>query len=161
MATIPPKQDSAIAEQTALRRFLSGREDQVFLVLTLLIGALVGLIVVAFILLTERVGQRLYPQPALRGTVWCSLWSFRSSWATCFTGIVPMRAAAESRKRKAALCAREGRISLRTVSGKFRVNFRICTPIIRHIPRSIAWAAQGSRRCQWSVAPTSTNCSAS
>jgi len=61
MATIPPKQDSAIAEQTALRRFLSGREDQVFLVLTLLIGALVGLIVVAFILLTERVGQRLYP----------------------------------------------------------------------------------------------------
>jgi hypothetical protein len=51
MALIPPKQDLAIAEETALRRFLSGREDQVFLVLTLLIGALDGLIVVAFILL--------------------------------------------------------------------------------------------------------------
>jgi hypothetical protein len=34
---------------------------QVFLVLTLLIGALVGAIVVAFILVTERFGARLYP----------------------------------------------------------------------------------------------------
>ena len=37
------------------------REEQVFLALTLLIGALVGAIVVAFILLTERAGARLYP----------------------------------------------------------------------------------------------------
>src|SRR6266566_1896202 len=37
------------------------REDQVFLVLTLVIGALTGLAVVAFILLTERLGMRLYP----------------------------------------------------------------------------------------------------
>ncbi|HEX2712929.1 MAG TPA: hypothetical protein VHM88_12080 [Candidatus Acidoferrales bacterium] len=37
------------------------REDQVFLLLTLLIGALVGLAVAAFILLTERLGMRLYP----------------------------------------------------------------------------------------------------
>ena len=36
-------------------------EDQVFLVLALVIGALTGLAVVAFILLTERVGLRLYP----------------------------------------------------------------------------------------------------
>ncbi len=41
--------------------FLREREEQVFLVLTLLIGALVGLVVVAFILLTERFGARLYP----------------------------------------------------------------------------------------------------
>src|SRR6267154_4239481 len=41
--------------------FLQQREEQVFLVLTLLIGALVGAIVVAFILLTERFGARLYP----------------------------------------------------------------------------------------------------
>src|SRR2546430_5024812 len=38
---------------------LQDREEQVFLVLTLLIGALVGAIVVAFILLTERFGARL------------------------------------------------------------------------------------------------------
>ena len=37
------------------------REDQVFLVLALVIGALTGLAVVAFILLTERAGMRLYP----------------------------------------------------------------------------------------------------
>jgi CIC family chloride channel protein len=41
--------------------FLRDREEQVFLVLTLLIGALVGLSVVAFILVTERFGARLYP----------------------------------------------------------------------------------------------------
>ena len=36
-------------------------EDQVILVLALVIGALTGLAVVAFILLTERMGMRLYP----------------------------------------------------------------------------------------------------
>src|SRR5260370_17451205 len=41
--------------------FLRNREEQVFLVLTLLIGAIVGMVVVAFILLTERFGARLYP----------------------------------------------------------------------------------------------------
>jgi hypothetical protein len=41
--------------------FLKRREEQVFLVLTLVIGALVGLIVVAFILLTEHAGLRIYP----------------------------------------------------------------------------------------------------
>src|SRR5271154_4522939 len=40
---------------------LQKREDQVFLVLALVIGALTGLAVVAFILLTERTGMRLYP----------------------------------------------------------------------------------------------------
>ena len=41
--------------------FVRDREEQVFLVLTLLIGALVGLVVVAFILVTSRFGARLYP----------------------------------------------------------------------------------------------------
>jgi len=44
-----------------LRTQLQEREDQVFLVLALVIGALTGLTVVAFILLTERAGMRLYP----------------------------------------------------------------------------------------------------
>jgi hypothetical protein len=39
---------------------LHEREEQVFLVLTLVIGALTGLAVVAFIILTERFGLRLY-----------------------------------------------------------------------------------------------------
>ena len=41
--------------------FAAQQEDQVFLALTLVIGALVGLAVVAFIVLTERLGMRLYP----------------------------------------------------------------------------------------------------
>jgi len=40
---------------------LRQREGQVFLVVALVIGALTGLAVVAFILLTERMGMRLYP----------------------------------------------------------------------------------------------------
>jgi len=40
---------------------LRQREEQIFLVLALVIGALTGLAVVAFILLTERMGMRLYP----------------------------------------------------------------------------------------------------
>src|SRR6202051_2934402 len=40
---------------------LRQHEDQVMLVLALVIGALTGLAVVAFILLTERMGMRLYP----------------------------------------------------------------------------------------------------
>jgi hypothetical protein len=40
---------------------LHEREDQVFLVLALVTGALTGLVVVAFILLTERAGMRLDP----------------------------------------------------------------------------------------------------
>jgi len=40
---------------------LRQREGQIFLVLALVIGALTGLAVVAFILLTERMGMRLYP----------------------------------------------------------------------------------------------------
>jgi CIC family chloride channel protein len=119
MATIPQKQDLAIAEETALRRFLSGREDQVFLVLTLLIGALVGLIVVAFILSTERVGQRLYPAD---GAAWHRV-AFPII-VSLVMGFLLYRYFPNARgsgvpQSKAALYAREGRISLRTVFGKF------------------------------------------
>jgi hypothetical protein len=41
--------------------FLKRREEQVFLALTLMIGAFVGLVVVAFIVLTEHAGLRIYP----------------------------------------------------------------------------------------------------
>src|ERR1700690_2244614 len=49
------------ARSTQWASFLGQREEQVFLVLTLVIGALVGLTVVAFIVLTEHVGARIYP----------------------------------------------------------------------------------------------------
>jgi len=40
---------------------LRQNEDQLSLVLSLIIGALVGLVVVAFILLTGRLAARMYP----------------------------------------------------------------------------------------------------
>ncbi len=66
-------------------RQLRQREDQVFLILTLLIGALVGLVVVAFILLTERLGERLYPVggAAWRRILHCTHAKAASPWARC------------------------------------------------------------------------------
>ncbi len=48
-------------EGTEWTSFLAEREEHVFLVLTLMIGALAGLPVVAFIVLTETFGARLDP----------------------------------------------------------------------------------------------------
>ncbi len=81
--------------------FLREREEQVFLVLTLLIGALVGLVVVAFILLTERFGARLYPAG---GSAWRRLLvpvaCGPPSWDICSIAFFPMLGGVEFRKRK-------------------------------------------------------------
>jgi chloride channel protein, CIC family len=98
---------------------LQEREEQVFLVLTLLIGALVGAIVVAFILLTERFGARLYPAG---GAAWRRL--LVPVTGSLGMGYLLFRYFPEARgsgvpQTKAALFAREGRITLATVVGKF------------------------------------------
>ena len=90
-----------------------------FLVLTLVIGVLTGLAVVAFILVTERLGHRLYPPAA-------------APWRRVLTpvvgslamGVLLFRYFPEARgsgvpQTKAALFVRDGYISLRTVLGKF------------------------------------------
>jgi CIC family chloride channel protein len=107
----------ATARQWTL--LLKKREEQVFLVLTLLIGALVGAIVVAFILLTERFGARLYP---VGGAAWRRL--LLPVIGSLGMGYLLFRYFPEARgsgvpQTKAALFAREGRITLRTVVGKF------------------------------------------
>jgi chloride channel protein, CIC family len=98
---------------------LQQREDQVFLVLALVIGALTGLAVVAFILLTEREGMRLYPTGSDRwrrvlfpvvGSLGIGYLLFRYFPNARDSGVP---------QTKAALFAGEGRISLRTVLGKF------------------------------------------
>lgn len=64
MSISPAEITSKSETNSLLQRWLSfaaQREEQVFLALTLVIGALVGLAVVAFIVLTERMGIRLYP----------------------------------------------------------------------------------------------------
>jgi CIC family chloride channel protein len=98
---------------------VTGREDQVFLVLTLIIGALVGLVVVAFILLTERFGTRLYPEG---GAAWRRI--VIPIGGSLAMGYLLFRFFPDARgsgvpQTKAALYAREGRISLKTIFGKF------------------------------------------
>jgi len=100
-------------------RLRDQREDQIFLVLTILIGALAGLAVVAFIVLTERLGMRLYPVGS-------------AAWRRVLVPIVgslamgyllyryfPNARGSGVPQTKAALFARGGFISLRTVLGKF------------------------------------------
>src|SRR5216683_392350 len=99
--------------------FLRNREEQVFLVLTLLIGAIVGMVVVAFIILTERFGARLYPAG---GAAWRRL--FVPVAGSAVMGYLLYRFFPDARgsgvpQTKAALYARGGRISLCTVFGKF------------------------------------------
>jgi chloride channel protein, CIC family len=99
--------------------YLRQREDQVFLLLTLAIGALTGLAVVAFILLTERLGMRLYPVGS-------------AAWRRVLTpvagslgvGYLLFRYFPDARgsgvpQTKAALFARDGVITIGTVLGKF------------------------------------------
>jgi CIC family chloride channel protein len=98
---------------------LHEREEQVFLVLTLLIGALVGLMAVAFIVLTERVGSRLYP---IGGAAWHRV--LVPLAGSLLMGYLLYRYFPDARgsgvpQTKAALYAREGRITAGTMFGKF------------------------------------------
>jgi len=97
-------------------------ESQVLLVLTLIIGAIVGLVVVAFILLTENLGARMYPGG---GAAWRRL--VIPLLGSLGTGFLLYRYAPEARgsgipQTKAALYIRDGIISLRTVLGKFSLS---------------------------------------
>ena len=98
---------------------LEHHEDTVILVLTLIIGAVVGVVVVAFILLTENLGARMYPGDA-------------AAWRRIFIPIVgslstayflyryfPNARGSGIPQAKTALFIRDGFISLRTVIGKF------------------------------------------
>src|SRR5580704_15298484 len=98
---------------------LNEREEQVFLVLTLFIGALVGLMAVVFILLTERVGSRLYPPG---GAAWHRV--LIPIVGSLVMGYLLYRFFPDARgsgipQTKAALYAREGRITAATMFGKF------------------------------------------
>ncbi len=98
---------------------LRQRESQIFLVLALVIGALTGLAVVAFIMLTERLGMRLYP---MGGAPWRRvLFPVAGSLSIGYLlyRYFPNARGSGVPQTKAALFARDGRITLRTVFGKF------------------------------------------
>jgi CIC family chloride channel protein len=95
------------------------REEQVFLVVTLLIGILVSLAVVGFIVFTERLGARLFPADGaawrrlvmpIAGSLGMGYLLYRYAPGARGSGIV---------QTKVALFARGGVITLRTVLGKF------------------------------------------
>jgi len=98
---------------------LQQREDQIFLLLTLVIGALTGLAVVAFILLTERLGMRLYP---VGSAAWRRL--LIPVLGSLGMGYLLFRYFPDARgsgvpQTKAALFARKGVITAATMFGKF------------------------------------------
>ena len=94
-------------------------EDKVLLVLTLLIGAIVGLVVVAFIVVTENLADRLYPPG---GAAWRRL--VLPVAGALITGFLLRRYFPDARgsgipQTKTALFVRDGVIQFRTAVGKF------------------------------------------
>jgi chloride channel protein, CIC family len=94
-------------------------EDKVLLVLTLIIGAIVGLVVVAFILVTENLGARMYPAG---GAAWRRL--VLPVAGALITGFLLQRYFPDARgsgipQTKTALFIRDGVIKFRTAFGKF------------------------------------------
>jgi chloride channel protein, CIC family len=98
---------------------LRQHEDKVLLMLTLLIGATVGLVIVAFIVLTENLGARMYPAG---GHAWRRI--VVPVLGALITGYLLKRYFPNARgsgipQTKTALFLHEGVIRLRTVLGKF------------------------------------------
>jgi CIC family chloride channel protein len=117
--------------RSRLIAYLQQREEQVFLALSLLIGALTGLAVVAFIVVTERLGMRLYP---VGSAAWRRV--LIPVTGSLAMGVLLYRYFPYARgsgvpQTKAALFARDGFISLRTVLGKF---FCTATTLASGIP---------------------------
>ncbi len=100
-------------------RLLRQHEQKVFLVLTLLIGAIVGLVVAAFIVVTENLGARLYPA---NGAPWRRL--VTPVLGALITGILLKKYFPSARgsgipQTKVALFLNDGVIFFRTLIGRF------------------------------------------
>ena len=119
-----PQQPPAPSSFPALkvRRWLDElrhNENHLTLILSLLIGALVGLVVVAFILLTGRLAARMYPAG---GSGWRRI--LVPTVGSLVTGYLLWRFFPNARgsgipQTKAALFIQDGKITFRTVVGKF------------------------------------------
>jgi chloride channel protein, CIC family len=98
---------------------LRNSENQLTVALSLLIGLLVGLVVVAFILLTGRLAANMYPAG---GAAWRRV--VIPTFGALFTGYLLFRYFPDARgsgipQTKFAIFINNGYISLRTVLGKF------------------------------------------
>ncbi len=122
--TLEANKSAARVRFANLRLQLSQRESQILLVVAVVIGALAGLAVVAFILLTERLGARIYPPgvSATRRILGPILGSLSMGYllARFFrdargNGVI---------QTKTAFYSADGRITLHSITGKF-----ICTSV--------------------------------
>jgi CIC family chloride channel protein len=100
---------------------LRQHENKVLLILVLLLGAIIGLVVTAFILVTENLGARIYPA---NGPAWHRL-VFPVAGAL-ISGILLSKSFPNARgtgipQTKAALFLHNGFIKFRTAVGKFLV----------------------------------------
>ena len=98
---------------------LRQREDRILLILAVVVGVLTGITVVAFILLTERLGLRLYP---MGSAAWRRV--LIPMAGSLGMGYLLWRYFPDARgsgvpQTKAALFARDGVITARTMFGKF------------------------------------------
>jgi len=94
-------------------------ENQLTIVLSVVIGALVGLVIVAFILLTGRLSARMYPAG---GAGWRRI--LVPTLGSLTTGYLlwrffPFARGSGIPQTKAAIFIQDGRITFRTVVGKF------------------------------------------
>lgn len=122
MSTAPPTASARwlarLRDRPAIER-IRRHEDSLLLVVTLLTGALVGLVVVGFIVVTERLGARLYPSDA---APWRRL--VTPTIGALVSGLLLARYFPDARgsgipQTKVALFLHEGYITFRTVFGKF------------------------------------------
>src|SRR3984885_3034951 len=108
--------------RSTIRRWseqLKNREDQLTVVLSLVIGVLVGLVVVAFILLTGRLAAQMYPAG---GSAWRRV--VVPIIGALVGGFLLFRYFPDARgsgipQTKFAIFINDGYISLRTILGKF------------------------------------------
>ena len=107
------------ARVVALVEDVRRREDRLALLLSLLIGALVGLVVVAFVLLTGRLAAHMYPAG---GAGWRRI--LVPTLGALVSGVLLARFFPDARgsgipQTRAAIFVYDGRISSKTVLGKF------------------------------------------
>ncbi|MEO5816769.1 MAG: chloride channel protein, partial [Gemmatimonadaceae bacterium] len=116
---VPPRRTAWLDRIAELVEDLRREEDRLALLLSLVIGALVGLVVVAFVLLTGRLAAHMYPAG---GAGWRRI--LVPTLGSLVSGVLLFRFFPDARgsgipQTRAAIFIHDGRISFRTVFGKF------------------------------------------
>jgi Chloride channel protein EriC len=98
---------------------LRKKEDQLALILSLVIGAVVGTVVVAFIVLTGRLAAHMYPAGGAgwRRVLVPTLGSLLTGWL--IVRYFPNARGSGIPQTRAAIFIHDGKISFKTVVGKF------------------------------------------